>query len=192
MEVGPKRVYVRTSNFYKRNPQWDKNLIESAWIGDLVSMAATVWFIHTGLLFFVYLLIIMTIISTHEISRINNEWSFDDAIAYNVTNCEVYSFDPTMDDWKNGDKRGERITFYQMALASKNGDQMSLITDVFSRGRSYRRGSPTWDWRTLRGSMEMLGHQVFLCFSFTPKHAKEYSSSGLGERPMIVNPKNIF
>ena len=75
--------------------------------------------------------------------------------------CDVFSFDPTM-DWKDGRKRGKRITFRKIALASKNADNQSLETDLFSHGLTYKSASPVWNWRTLRGTAETLGHQVRL------------------------------
>ena len=59
--------------------------------------------------------------------------------------CDVFSFDPTM-DWKDGRKRGKRITFRKFALASKNADNQSLETDLFSHGLTYKSASPIWNW----------------------------------------------
>ena len=92
-------------------------------------------------------------------TRINYQWEFDDDMAHNVFHCKVFSFDPTM-NWYDGQKRGENITFFRIAMAARNGDNMSLETDIFSRGLSYKSSSPTWNWRTLRGTALKLGHEV--------------------------------
>ncbi|ELU03686.1 hypothetical protein CAPTEDRAFT_206360 [Capitella teleta] len=48
---------------------------------------------------------------------INNEWSFDDAVA-DTYGCEVKSFDPSMDVGDH--KRGSLISFYAVGLSGRN------------------------------------------------------------------------
>jgi len=52
---------------------------------------------------------------------INNEWSFDDAMA--GMGCQVFAFDPSMD--KDDFDRSEKIHFYDLALAKSDGDGRS-------------------------------------------------------------------
>ncbi|CAL4107318.1 unnamed protein product, partial [Meganyctiphanes norvegica] len=48
---------------------------------------------------------------------INNEWSFDDALAR--FGCTIYAFDPTMN--VKSHKRGARIHFYNIGIGNKDG-----------------------------------------------------------------------
>ncbi|XP_077863768.1 putative methyltransferase-like protein 24 isoform X2 [Saccoglossus kowalevskii] len=72
---------------------------------------------------------------------INNDWSFDDAIAN--YGCNVYAFDPTIG--LENHKHSERVWFYNIGLYGDNVNNLKL------------HGSH-WKARTLSSIREMLHH----------------------------------
>ncbi|KAK2163290.1 hypothetical protein LSH36_82g03052 [Paralvinella palmiformis] len=51
--------------------------------------------------------------------KINNEWSFDEAVVEKY-GCIVRAFDPTMSNYPNVTKRGEKIFFYPVGIYGNN------------------------------------------------------------------------
>lgn len=67
---------------------------------------------------------------------INNEWSFDDAVASNDSSCVVFAFDPSMNSTQH--IRGEKIYFFPEGLAGGSvvtsaGWQLSSLSAYLKR-----------------------------------------------------------
>lgn len=78
------------------------------------------------------------------LSRINDEWSFDDSIA--KYGCKVLAFDPTMN--KGDHNRSSKIQFFNLGLS-----------DVDSEGTPGEFGKAAWKTRTLKTIIKERGHE---------------------------------
>ncbi|XP_045614453.2 probable methyltransferase-like protein 24 [Procambarus clarkii] len=127
---------------------------------------------------------------------INNEWSFDDAMA--AYGCQVFSFDPSM---AAGDhQRSANVTFFRMGVGSKSGKFMNgkvdrlggIMKKLGHVGRKIDYLKMDIEGMEVETLEEVLEHQPEILASVTHLGLEIHPGVAIGNNEIARQPTNIF